>query len=90
MIEMIIEQRRRSLGGGLEVGRVLPFAKRRMVGPFVFFDHMGPLDMAPGVSNSVDVRRIPISGFRPSPICSPERSCIATASARRWRSAPTR
>lgn len=40
MIEMIIEQRRRSLGGGLEVGRVLPFAKRRMVGPFIFFDHI--------------------------------------------------
>ena len=46
MIEMEIEQRRRSLGGGLEVGRVLPFARRRMVGPFVFFDHMGPVDLA--------------------------------------------
>lgn len=47
MIEMIIEQRRRNLGGGFDVGRVLPFAKRRMVGPFIFFDHMGPLDLAP-------------------------------------------
>jgi redox-sensitive bicupin YhaK (pirin superfamily) len=45
MIEMIIEQRRRQLGGGFEVGRVLPFAKRRMVGPFIFFDHMGPVDL---------------------------------------------
>lgn len=63
MIEMIIEQRRRSLGGGLEVGRVLPFAKRRMVGPFVFFDHMGPLDMAPGVPRSVDVRPHPHIGL---------------------------
>jgi redox-sensitive bicupin YhaK (pirin superfamily) len=47
MIEMVIPQRRRSLGG-FEVGRVLPFAQRRMVGPFVFFDHMGPMDLAAG------------------------------------------
>jgi len=35
MLEMVIDQRRRDLGG-FEVGRVLPFQKRRMVGPFVF------------------------------------------------------
>ncbi|MET1755014.1 pirin family protein [Novosphingobium sp. RD2P27] len=63
MIEMIIEQRRRSLGGGLEVGRVLPFAKRRMVGPFVFFDHMGPLDVAAGVDRTLDVRPHPHIGL---------------------------
>ena len=63
MIEMVIEQRRRSLGGGVEVGRVLPFAKRRMVGPFVFFDHMGPLDLAAGVDRSVDVRPHPHIGL---------------------------
>lgn len=63
MVEMVIEQRRRSLGGGLEVGRVLPFAKRRMVGPYIFFDHMGPLDLAPGVDRSVDVRPHPHIGL---------------------------
>ena len=63
MIEMVIEQRRRSLGGGLEVGRVLPFAKRRMVGPFIFFDHMGPMDLAAGVDRSVDVRPHPHIGL---------------------------
>lgn len=63
MIDMIIEQRRRSLGGGMEVGRVLPFAKRRMVGPFIFFDHIGPLDMARGVDRSVDVRAHPHIGL---------------------------
>lgn len=63
MIEMLIEQRRRSLGGGLEVGRVLPFAGRRMVGPFVFFDHMGPLDVAAGVDRSLDVRPHPHIGL---------------------------
>lgn len=63
MIELVIEQRRRNLGGGLEVGRVLPFAKRRMVGPFVFFDHMGPMDLAAGVDRSVDVRPHPHIGL---------------------------
>ena len=63
MIELVIEQRRRSLGGGLEVGRVLPFAKRRMVGPFIFFDHMGPLDVAPGADRRIDVRPHPHIGL---------------------------
>ncbi|WP_149193036.1 pirin family protein [Luteimonas suaedae] len=63
MVELIIEQRRRSLGGGIEVGRVLPFAKRRMVGPYIFFDHIGPLDLAPGVDRSVDVRPHPHIGL---------------------------
>lgn len=63
MIEMVIEQRRRSLGGGLDVGRVLPFAKRRMIGPFVFFDHMGPLDVAAGADRSLDVRPHPHIGL---------------------------
>ena len=63
MVELVIEQRRRSLGGGMEVGRVLPFAKRRMVGPYIFFDHIGPLDLAPGVDRSVDVRPHPHIGL---------------------------
>ena len=62
MIELVIEARRRDLGG-CEVGRVLPFAKRRMVGPFVFFDHMGPVDFAPGLPRSVDVRPHPHIGL---------------------------
>lgn len=63
MIEMIIDQRRRDLGGGFEVGRVLPFAKRRMVGPFIFFDHMGPVDIAAGADRSLDVRPHPHIGL---------------------------
>ena len=51
MIELVIDARRRDLGG-FEVGRVLPFAEHRMVGPFVFFDHMGPIDFAPGFPRS--------------------------------------
>lgn len=63
MIETIIEQRRRQLGGGLEVGRVLPVAGRRMVGPFIFFDHMGPIDLPAGMDTNVDVRPHPHIGL---------------------------
>ena len=63
MIEMVIEKRRRDLGGGFEVRRLLPFAKRRMIGPFIFFDHFGPLDLAPGIDRSLDVRPHPHIGL---------------------------
>jgi len=46
-VELTIEARVRSLGE-LDVRRVLPAAKRRMVGPFIFFDHMGPAVFPPG------------------------------------------
>jgi hypothetical protein len=62
MIELVIEQRRRDLGG-FEVGRVLPYAKRRMVGPFIFLDHMGPVVFPPGIPRSVDVRPHPHIGL---------------------------
>ena len=62
MIELVIDQRRRDLGG-FEVGRVLPFAKRRMVGPFIFFDHIGPVDFPRGIPRSVDVRPHPHIGL---------------------------
>lgn len=63
MIEMVIDQRRRDLGGGFEVGRVLPFAQRRMVGPFIFFDHIGPVEIEAGVTRDVDVRPHPHIGL---------------------------
>jgi redox-sensitive bicupin YhaK (pirin superfamily) len=62
MLDLVIEQRRRDLGG-FEVGRVLPHAKRRMVGPFIFFDRMGPVDFAPGIPQTVDVRPHPHIGL---------------------------
>jgi redox-sensitive bicupin YhaK (pirin superfamily) len=63
MLENIIEQRRKSLGGGMQVGRVLPYAKRRMVGPFIFFDHMGPLTLARAAARGADVRPHPHIGL---------------------------
>lgn len=59
-IDMIIEPRTRDLGG-FTVGRVLPYAKRRMVGPFIFLDEMGPADFKPGMG--IDVRPHPHIGL---------------------------
>jgi len=58
----VIEQRRRDLGG-FEVGRVLPYTRRHMVGPFIFFDHIGPKHFAPGFPKTVDVRPHPHIGL---------------------------
>ncbi|HUB96812.1 MAG TPA: pirin family protein [Stellaceae bacterium] len=62
MLELVIDSRRRDLGG-FEVGRVLPYARRRMIGPFIFFDHMGPVDWARGIPRSMDVRPHPHIGL---------------------------
>jgi redox-sensitive bicupin YhaK (pirin superfamily) len=62
MLELVIDQRRRDLGG-FEVGRVLPYPQRRMVGPFIFFDHLGPERMPAGIPKSVDVRPHPHIGL---------------------------
>jgi redox-sensitive bicupin YhaK (pirin superfamily) len=62
MISLVIDQRRKDLGG-FEVGRVLPYPQQRMVGPFVFFDHMGPAEFAAGFPRSVDVRPHPHIGL---------------------------
>lgn len=43
-IDLIIEERPADIGDFL-VGRLLPFRKKRNVGPFVFIDHMGPVEM---------------------------------------------
>src|SRR5437763_4405872 len=62
MLTHVVTQKARNLGG-FSVGRVLPDAQQRMVGPFVFFDHMGPVDFPRGVSRNVDVRPHPHIGL---------------------------
>ena len=62
MIDLVIDQRRKDLGG-FEVGRVLPFHSHRMVGPFIFFDHMGPAAFQAGFPRTVDVRPHPHIGL---------------------------
>ena len=59
-IANVIEGRARDLGG-LTVRRVLPAALRRTVGPFIFFDHMGPVVFAPGTG--IDHSTAPRSAF---------------------------
>ena len=56
LIDTILEARSRDLGG-FTVRRVLPSSARQLVGPFIFFDHMGPVEFKPG--HGIDVRPHP-------------------------------
>ncbi|MBV9138972.1 MAG: pirin family protein [Hyphomicrobiales bacterium] len=59
-LELIIVPRARDIGG-FEVHRALPHAKRQMVGPFIFFDQMGPAQFLAG--QGMDVRPHPHIGL---------------------------
>ncbi|WP_439105639.1 pirin family protein [Congregibacter sp.] len=59
-IRLRIKPREKDLGE-FSVRRVLPAARQRMVGPFVFFDHMGPAEFPPG--SGIDVRPHPHIGI---------------------------
>ncbi len=60
-LELIIVPRTRDLGDGFEVRRALPHGKRQMVGPFIFFDHFGPVQFMSG--KGMDVRPHPHIGL---------------------------
>lgn len=62
MIELIIPPRGRDLGS-FQVNRVLPYRRRRMIGPYIFFDRMGPKDLDPGLVPEADVRPHPHIGL---------------------------
>jgi redox-sensitive bicupin YhaK (pirin superfamily) len=55
-IAQVMQGRPRDLGG-FQVRRILPYGGGRMVGPFIFLDHMGPVQFAPGAG--IDVRPHP-------------------------------
>lgn len=59
-LELVIVPRARDLGG-FEVRRALPHGKRQMVGPFIFFDQMGPVQFVAG--QGMDVRPHPHIGL---------------------------
>lgn len=59
-LDRIIDGRKKDLGG-FQVARVLPHAKRRLVGPFIFFDEMGPAVFEAG--QGIDVRPHPHIGL---------------------------
>lgn len=61
MIAQQLSGHAKDLGGGFVVRRLLPHARRRNVGPFIFFDHFGPAEELPGASH--DVRPHPHIGL---------------------------
>ncbi len=52
--KIIIEERAADIGNFI-VGRLLPFRQKRMVGPFIFIDHMGPVNLKPNENMDVDM-----------------------------------
>src|ERR1700737_4853403 len=60
-LELIIVPRVRDLGDGFSVRRALPHGKRQMIGPFIFFDQMGPVQLVAG--KGMDVRPHPHIGL---------------------------
>jgi redox-sensitive bicupin YhaK (pirin superfamily) len=60
-VATVIKGHEKDLGGGLMVRRYLPSSAKQAVGPFIFFDHFGPIDVAPGASH--DVRPHPHIGL---------------------------
>lgn len=59
-IDMVLEGKAKDLGG-FEVRRLLPSSRRRMIGPFIFFDQMGPAEFPSG--RGIDVRPHPHIGL---------------------------
>jgi redox-sensitive bicupin YhaK (pirin superfamily) len=63
MLDIVIESRNAFIGPGMAVKRILPFRLRRMVGPFIFMDHAGPVDVAHNVASTMDVLPHPHIGL---------------------------
>ena len=63
MLDIVIESRKASLAPGMEVRRILPFRLRRMVGPFIFMDHAGPVNIQPQSASRMDVLPHPHIGL---------------------------
>ncbi len=63
MLDIVIEARRASLSHGMDVKRILPFRMRRMVGPFIFMDHAGPVSLPTISTANMDVLPHPHIGL---------------------------
>src|SRR5436309_10875268 len=63
MLEIVIEARKASIAPGMDVKRILPFRLRRMVGPFIFMDHAGPIQETPTNLPKMDVLPHPHIGL---------------------------
>lgn len=63
MIDIVIEARKAAIAPGMEVKRILPFRLRRMVGPFIFMDHAGPISIPKENVQAMDVLPHPHIGL---------------------------
>jgi len=63
MLDFVIDARKAAIGPGMEVKRILPFRLKRMVGPFIFMDHAGPVTIQPQQIHSMDVLPHPHIGL---------------------------
>lgn len=63
MLEIAIESRKAIIAPGMEVRRILPFRLKRMVGPFIFMDHAGPVEARATADQSLDVLPHPHIGL---------------------------
>ena len=63
MIDIVIEARVAAIAEGMNVKRILPFRQRRMVGPFIFMDHAGPVAIQPKSARAMDVLPHPHIGL---------------------------
>lgn len=63
MLDIVIEARNAAISPAVKVKRILPFRLRRMVGPFIFMDHAGPIADIPSNTSSLDVLPHPHIGL---------------------------
>ncbi len=63
MLDIVIEARDAAISKSMKVKRILPFRLRRMVGPFIFMDHAGPVMDIPSPASSLDVLPHPHIGL---------------------------
>lgn len=63
MLDIVIEARAAALNPAVKVKRILPFRLRRMVGPFIFMDHAGPISHVPSQLSALDVLPHPHIGL---------------------------
>jgi redox-sensitive bicupin YhaK (pirin superfamily) len=63
MLDIVIDARDAAISKSMKVKRILPFRLRRMVGPFIFMDHAGPVVDVPSVPSSLDVLPHPHIGL---------------------------
>jgi len=63
MLDIVIEARKAAISEAMEVKRILPFRMRRMVGPFIFMDHAGPVQAVQDKAVNLDVLPHPHIGL---------------------------